>query len=275
MSTSPSGDPSSAILPASRRAEVAAVVAKSGELSVAALATRFGVSQDTIRRDLDELHESGAVIRTYGGAMSPERMPKVEPGFDIRTRLNSQEKDSIGALAAGLVHERTSLFMNSGTTALAVARNFRPGLGLRIITNSLLLPSTVNPEAISEIYVVGGLVRLHAQGTTGPVTSGLGVENGEQFDPHSDLAIIGVSGVSSDRGFLTTNVQEAKLAREMIDRSETVIVVADASKFGQTAFAHIAGLESADILVTDAAPPADLQKALTSAGVRVVRPDDQ
>ncbi len=151
-------------LPAGRKADLAAYVSEVGEVTVTALAARFGVSPDTIRRDLDQLDTDGLLIRTHGGAISTTALPRPDTGIDVRLRLQIEAKDTIGALAAQLVQDGSSVMMNGGTTVLAVARS--------------------------------GSVQLVTQTTTGPIrfhsTSG-----GSEHPLRCDLAVIGVGGCRS------------------------------------------------------------------------------
>ena len=120
--------------------------------------------------------------------------------------------------------------------------------------------------------MVGGTVRLSAQATTGPLSSAFGLDRASDLDVRCDLAFIGVGAVSTDEGYSTGNVSEAGLMREMMRRSDKVIVLADASKLGRSVFARIGTLDVADVLVTDEAPSADRAAALAAAGVEVVHP---
>lgn len=274
MSASGSDAAASRRLPAGRKAELAAYVAEVGEVTVARLAEHFEVSADTIRRDLDQLDADGVLIRTHGGAVSPVALPRPEFGLDVRLRLHADAKETIGRLAAGLVHDGDALMLNAGTTTLAVARNLRERHDLTIATNSLRLPAEVSPTMIRDLYVFGGSVRLTAQGTVGPLQIPVSASGG---DPgiRADLALVAVGAVDGASGYSTSNLAEAAMMAEMMARATRVAVLADASKFGRRLFAQIAELDQADYLVTDAAPPEPLAIALERAGVRVLHPGQE
>ncbi|MEZ0447418.1 DeoR/GlpR family DNA-binding transcription regulator [Cellulomonas sp. ICMP 17802] len=259
-------------LPAGRKADLAAYVAEQGQVTVAHLAERFDVSPDTIRRDLDALDADGVLIRTHGGAISPQAVPRPDTGLDVRLRLQTTAKDQIGALAAGLVRDGAALMINAGTTTLAVARHLSEHRDLTVATNSLRMPTEINPLAFRDLYVFGGVVRLSAQGTIGTVA--FPTESGADRDIRCDLALIGVGAVSVDAGYSTSNLGEAVMMSEMMDRSARVAVLADSTKFGRRLFARIADLGRADYLVTDAPPPPDLAAALDAAGVEVLVPPE-
>ena len=259
-------------LPARRKAELATYVSSVGEVSVATLAGLFNVSTDTIRRDLDELDALGRVIRTHGGAVSVDMVPKTTTGVDVRKRLHAEEKSRVGRIAATLVRPDASIIINGGTTALALVEHLEPGLGLRIVTNNLQLPAVIAPGVADEIFVVGGPVRPCAQTTTGDLTTALGQKADASLLFQCDIAFIGVGAMSSRQGLSTGNIAEATLMRQMIDHSDQVVILADSSKLGRGIFARIGPIELADVLVTDKAPDADLQESLDSHGIRVLHP---
>lgn len=233
-------------LPARRKAELATYVSSVGEVSVATLAGLFNVSTDTIRRDLDELDALGRVIRTHGGAVSVDMVPKTTTGVDVRKRLHAEEKNRVGRIAATLVHPDASIIINGGTTALALVEHLEPGLGLRIVTNNLQLPAVIAPGVADEIFVVGGPVRPCAQTTTGDLTTALGQKADASLLFQCDIAFIGVGAASSRQGLSTGNIAEAALMRQMIDHSDQVVILADSSKLGRGIFARIGPIELAD-----------------------------
>lgn len=259
-------------LPAGRKADLAAYVAEVGQVTVAQLADRFDVSADTIRRDLDQLDADGVLIRTHGGAVSLSAVPRPDTGLDVRVRLQAGAKEAIGAVAAGLVEDGSSLVMNAGTTTLALVRHLRDHRELTIATNNLRIPAEIAPQVYRDLYVFGGGVRASAQATVGPLSFRM-APSGAELDIRSDLALVAVGAVHPESGYSTSNLAEAAMMGEMMDRAARVAVLADSSKLGRRLFAQVAALGRADYLVTDAAPPPDLAAALDAAGVQVLTPD--
>lgn len=257
-------------LPAGRKADFAAYIADAGQVTVSELSERFGVSIDTVRRDLDQLHAEGVVIRTHGGAVAASDGSRPDQGLGVRLRLHAAEKEQIGALAAGLVTNGSVVIINSGTTALALARHLRHHRDLTVATNNLQLPAEISPKAIRDMYVFGGSVRNITQATTGPVSFQV-TRGGGEVDVVCDLALVGVGAVS-DHGYSTSNLADAAMMTEMMHRAQRVAVLADSSKFGRCLFAKIADLGAADYLVTDRMPEPALAEALEAAGVEVVCP---
>ncbi|MFV0253301.1 MAG: DeoR/GlpR family DNA-binding transcription regulator [Beutenbergiaceae bacterium] len=257
-------------LPAGRQSALAGYVAQVGEVTVAELSDRFGVSPDTIRRDLDRLHAEGIVVRTHGGAMGSGGHARPDTVFDDRRRIQAEAKVAIGRAAATLVADQSAVVIGSGTTALAVARSLDQHRDLVVVTNNLLLPGALPAEAVRDVYLLGGAVRISGQATVGPVSfgSGTAVERSIQCD----LAIIGVGGAAPGVGFSTSHVGEAQMMAEMMHISRRVAVLLDSSKFNQALFTQVVPLDEVDYLVTDQAPPRDLAAALDDAGVQVVLP---
>lgn len=258
-------------LPAGRKAQLAAYVAEAGEVTVVALAERFGVSIDTIRRDLDQLSADGVLVRTYGGAVSQATMSRVDRTVDARLTMEESEKEKIAVLAASLVENGSVIMINGGTTTLAVARNLRNHRDLTVATNNLLVPTALPPTAVRDVYLFGGAVRTLTLTTIGPVS--FRAAGGSELDISCDLALIGVGAVSAVAGYTTSHLAEAAMMREMMSRAARVAILADSSKFGRRLFAQVSDLKGADYLVTDSTPPPDLLDALAENEVELVTPE--
>jgi DeoR/GlpR family transcriptional regulator of sugar metabolism len=255
-------------LPAGRKAELVAYVSHAEQVTVAELAEHFQVSPDTVRRDLHELDRDGLLVRTHGGAVSIDASAAIEKKLDVRLQLNVEAKDRIGALAATLVTDDAVLMINAGTTTLMVVRHLSGRRGLTIATNNLRIPTEISTNAVRDFYLFGGSVRLTGQATVGPVSFPL--PGGRQMQLRCDLAIVSVGAVSANGGYSTSNLPEAVMMEEMMQRASTVAVLADSSKFGEPLFAQIAELDRADYLITETAPPTELADALAAAGVEVL-----
>lgn len=263
--------PASRPLPAGRKAELAAYVAAAGQVIVPELVKHFDVSADTIRRDLDRLDEAGLLIRTHGGAMSLSAAPRVDTTMDVRLRLKAEAKEKIGALAATLVENNSVLMINAGSTALATIRHLSSHKRVTVATNNLRIPAQVPEGAIRSLYVFGGEVHLTAQATLGPIAfpSAPGADG---LEIQCDLAIIVVGGVSIASGYSTSNLHEAAMMSEMINRATRVAIVADATKIGRRLFAQVAELGRADYFVTDEMPSNDLVHELRRQKVTLMIP---
>ncbi len=257
-------------LPAGRKADLASYVEQTGQVTVGDLAEHFGVSIDTIRRDLDQLDREGVLVRTHGGAVSSASGPLKDRALDVRMRVQTEEKERIARLAAGLVEDGSVIMLNAGTTTLAVARALRNHHDLTIATNNLRIPGELSPSAFRDLYVFGGAVRSITQATTGPVTFTM-TPGGPEVDIRCDLALIAV-GAIDEAGYSTSNLGDAAMMSEMMQRAERTAILADSTKLGRRFFAQIALLERADYLITDAPPPPRMAAALAQADVQVLTP---
>lgn len=267
----PVNDDKATRLPAGRKADLAAHVAEVGEVTVSALASRFRVSSDTIRRDLDQLDADGLLVRTHGGAVSLAVMPRLVTDVDVRQHFQITAKESIGVLAANLVNDGSSLMMNGGTTMLSVARHLGYRRELTIATNNLRIPVEISADCVRNLYLFGGPVRLITQTTTGPIQFHSSAGGSEHL-VRCDLALIAVGAVSLEDGYSTTNLEDAAMMRDMMERSSRVAVLADSSKIGLRLFAQVAELGRPDYFITDVTPPPDLVAALAESDVTLITP---
>jgi DeoR family transcriptional regulator, fructose operon transcriptional repressor len=256
-------------LPALRKDEVAAHVSEVGEVTITELATHFGVSVDTVRRDLDELAAVGRLKRTRGGAVRNDPLSSMEISVTQRLSVHDTAKSRIGELAATLVEDGQTILLNGGTTPLAVLPHLAGRRNLTIVTNNLWASGRVPWECARDVYLIGGTVRPSAQVTLGPVEFA-GANGSHSHRIHADIALISVGGVAADLGYSTSNLQEARMLCEMMSSSRQVAVLADRSKFGKRTFAQIAALDAADIVVTDGPVDPELAEALATAGVAVM-----
>lgn len=250
-------------LPGRRRALLTEFIEEHGQATVTELADAFSVSADTVRRDLDWLAKRGAVSRTYGGAVTVTGLATTDTSFSDRSSVHRGEKHHIASAAAERIADGETVILNGGTTTLAVARALGVRRNLTIVTNNIRLPAVLPPAAVRDVYLIGGSCRLASHVTIGPVTFP-GTEG-----ISADVAVIGVGGVAARAGFTTTNLQEAQMMAEMIASAQRTIVVADSSKFGRSAFAHIVRLDAVDMLITNRKPDAELLEALSKAHVEI------
>ncbi|WP_440297297.1 DeoR/GlpR family DNA-binding transcription regulator [Humibacter sp.] len=259
-------------LPAGRKADLAAYVSEHGEVTVAKLASHFGVSTDTIRRDLDRLDSEGLLIRTHGGAVSLSAGTKPDTELEVRLHVQTSAKEAIGRSAAALVEDGSVVMLNGGTTTLALVRHLRKHRNLTVATNNLRIPAEISPNVLRDLYLFGGPVRTVSQTTTGPIALRLGSSDRE-IEVRSDIAFIGVGAVSATGGYSTSNLGDADMMAAMIARSSQVAILADSSKFGRDLFAQVAAIGAADYFITNAQPPADLASEFEAGGVEVIVAD--
>lgn len=252
-----------------RQEHIARLVDEHGRVRVRDLAGRFGVSTVTIRKDLDTLETEGRLVRTHGGALGPDRREQ-EPAFDLRERLQQDEKGRIGAAAAGLVSDGESIVMDASTTALAVARRLRARAGwsqLTVITNGLRLASELAGSPGVTVLMLGGRVRWEAFSVVGQLGDGL-------FDRiNVQTAFVGAAGFTLESGLSDATDEEAQIKRAMVAAARRVIAVVDHTKWERTAFATFCRTSDIDRVVTDAGAPEEMVRALGERGIAITLVD--
>ena len=236
-------------------------VRQAGSVSVEALAERFGVTLQTVRRDVRLLAEAGLVARFHGGVRIPGSTTE-NIAYRQRQRLNEDAKQRIARAVAQAVPNGCSLIINIGTTTEAIARELMQHRGLRVITNNLNVAATLSDHPDCELIVAGGVVRARDRGIVGEAT----VDFIAQFKV--DIALIGISGIEADGTLRDFDYREVKVARAILEHAREVWLAADHSKFNRPAMVELARLDHLDRLYTDAAPPEPFPRLLAEAGVQ-------
>jgi DeoR family glycerol-3-phosphate regulon repressor len=234
---------------------------ETGTARVEDLARALGVTGETVRRALKRLEAAGRVARVHGGAHLKDWGP--EPTFAQRMQVNPGPKRRIAEAVARMLPDGASVFLDVGSTTAYVAQALRVRRDLLVVTNSLPVAQALTGLNGNRVFLAGGELRAHDGGAFGAEA----LDFLRQF--RVGHAVLSVAAVHPDGGFLLQDLREAEFSRAMIARAETVIVAADASKFGHTAPIAVAPLSAFHHLVTDTAPGDSLAAALSTAGVRV------
>lgn len=248
-------------LVADRHRRILELARQTGSVSVEALAARFGVTPQTIRKDLNDLAARTMLSRVHGGAVVTSGVGNLDHA--TRAAVAAEAKAAIGAAAAGLVPDGASLFVNIGTTTEAVARALTSHAELLVITNNLNVVDILAGRERIEVIAAGGRVRASDRAIVGA----LAMDFIRGF--RVDYAVIGASAIDRDGTLLDFDVEEVRVSQTIIAHARKVILVADASKVGRAAAIRIAGLERIDYLVTDRIDPA-LARACRDAEVTVI-----
>ena len=245
----------------SRQQNLLAWVQRDGFVTVEDVATRFDVTPQTIRRDINALAELNLLRRYHGGASLPTSAENVS--YTARQRMFSDEKTRIAALAASHIPDHASLFINLGTTTEEVAHALSERRGLKVITNNLNVAGVMCGYTDCEVIVTGGVVRPWDRGVVGEMT----IDFIRQFKV--DFAIIGISSIETDGTLRDFDTREVRVAEAIIEHARTVFLVADHSKFGRPALVRMGHLSQIDALFTDKAPPDAMTDTLTQAGLKI------
>lgn len=229
------------------------------------LAGRFDVTPQTIRKDLNDLCERQLLQRIHGGAIYPSGVTNF--AYDARRTLASDSKQLIGATAAKLIPDNSSLVLNIGTTTEQVALALRRHHGLMVITNNINVAAILRDAPSTEIVIAGGVVRHSDGGIMGEAT----VEFIKQF--RVDFAVIGASAIDREGSILDYDFREVAVSQAIISHARKIILVADSLKFERTAPVKIADFSMIDVFVTDLDPPAEIIELCKLQNVELILAD--
>ncbi len=244
-----------------RQEQMIALVRQEGFVTVEALAAHFGVTTQTIRRDLVTLADNSLLRRYHGGVSMPSSVENL--AYSARQGLQQQEKQRIASLLARHIPDGASLFINIGTTNEDVARALMSHNGLRVITNNLNVAIMLSDNPSFEVIVAGGVVQGRDHGITGQPT----IELIRQFKV--DFGVIGISGIDLDGTLLDFDFHEVRVAQAIIEHSRQVYLAADHTKLGRNALVRLGSISRVQAWFTDRPPPAELGAVLAEAGTQV------
>nr|WP_083474769.1 DeoR/GlpR family DNA-binding transcription regulator [Pseudonocardia sp. AL041005-10] len=236
------------LLAEQRREVIVEQVRTRGAVRVSELADHLGVSEMTVRRDLDVLARRRLVDKVHGGATAVGEHTTTEPGFAAKSVCELEEKDAIAAAAAELVTPGAAIGLSAGTTTWRLARLLAAVPRLTVVTNSV---------AVADAFHTGG---ADGRGTTVILTGGVRTPSEALVGPVAITALrslnletvfLGVHGMSAAAGFSTPNLTERDTNRALIESGSRLVVVADHTKWGTVGISTIAELSEADVLVTD------------------------
>ncbi|MEQ8354038.1 MAG: DeoR/GlpR family DNA-binding transcription regulator [Kiloniellaceae bacterium] len=246
--------------PRLRQERIAEAVRRQGKVSVEQLAARFKTSNETIRRDLAVLADSGKVLKFHGGAKLPQA--REEGPFRERMTMNAVAKRIIAEKAARLIAPGETVLIDTGSTTLMCAEEIGKIDGLTVITNSARIAAVLAERGNhTSVFLLGGRFDGDNQETLGPTAIG------EIQSFHADHALITIGALDGAAGATDFNFDEAQVAKAMLGAADNLIVVADSSKFQRRAAFTVCPLERIGALVSDRAPPGPLRAALTEAKV--------
>lgn len=243
-----------------RRTQLLELVRQRGFASLDELATELAVSESTVRRDLDQLEDSGAAKRTHGGVFYTGPSPKLAH-FDQRQSTHWEKKKQIAQAAAELIQDGDTVLLDGGSTTYELAQ-LLVGRPLQVVTNSLPVANLFISSAATDLVVIGGYVHQRTGVSLGPYARRmLGELNVRR-------AVISIAGIS-DRGLFNSNLLLVETEQAMMDAAEEVIVVADSTKFGHQSLARLCNLDAIDILVVDNEITEDWRSKIIAAGVQL------
>jgi len=246
-----------------RREQIITLVEQVGRISVADLSERFGLSQATIRTDLDALAASGLLVRTHGGAVALDRSD-LELSFDVRRRLHSEQKDRIGAAAAAMIEDGEAIIVDASTTALALATQIKGCSELTVLTNGIRIALALLDTPDITVLMPGGFLRRDSVSLVGA--------EGHDFVGQFNFqkGFFGAKGLTVKEGLTDVNSAEVAIKRDLVAHAKQIIAIVDSSKWGQVGFVSFASIDQMDCVITDEGAPPDMVAALREAGVNVI-----
>ncbi len=228
-----------------RRQLIAEELRRKGRVSVSRLASVYDVTPETVRRDLVELEQRGALRRIHGGALAHERI-QVEPAVSERAGLMAAEKDRIAAAALQfLPGAEGTVLIDAGTTTGALVERLPADLRLTVVTNALPLAMRLTPLPLVTVVLIGGRVRHRTLASVDDFAVRM------LKDLRVDVAFMATNGVT-ERGCSTPDGPEAAVKRAMVEAADRPVLLADHTKFGQEHFVRFAEVEDFDAVITDA-----------------------
>lgn len=234
-----------------------------GVKTISELGAELGVSEATVRRDLEQLETKGVLRRVHGGAELVSSFRVQEPVYEEKASLNASEKSRIAELAANYIEDSDTIFLDGGSTVLELAKNLPRKKDLTVVTNSLMAAFELM-EKECRLVLVGGEFRKLSRTLVGPLTGKI-LEN-----LRINKAFLGTLGFDPEEGLSTTSINEAYTKELVMRQSEHVIVLADSSKIGCSSFVRNGALEDIDILVTDGKIPPGALNILKDHNIEVV-----
>ncbi|MBQ1088805.1 DeoR/GlpR family DNA-binding transcription regulator [Streptomyces sp. B93] len=252
------------LLAEQRRALILDEVRRRGGVRVNELTRKLGVSDMTVRRDLDALARQGVLEKVHGGAVPVAEASTHEPGFEAKSGLELTAKEDIARAAAELVAPGAAIALSGGTTTYALAHRLVDVPDLTVVTNSVRVADvfhaaqrTSGPRQGAATVVLTGGVRTPSDSLVGPVA------DQAIATLHFDVLLLGVHGISVEAGLSTPNLAEAETNRRLVHSARRVVVVADHTKWGTVGLSSFATLEQVDTWVTDAGLPDDARSEIS------------
>ncbi len=243
-----------------RRRLLLELIAGRGFATLDELVRLLGVSESTVRRDLDALDATGAIKRTHGGAVTSAEV-RAMPALEDRVAAAAAEKRAIGRITAALIEDGDTVLLDGGTTTVEVARALL-GRPVQVVTNSIPIANLMSSSKQADVVLIGGYVSPRTGVAMGP----LAVEMMRGIRVRK--SILGAGGIVAE-GIYNSNVLLVETERQMMACGQEVIIVADASKFGRLSLSKLCDLDAIDAIVVDPGLPDEFRPRLEKAGVTV------
>jgi DeoR/GlpR family transcriptional regulator of sugar metabolism len=249
--------------PEERATDILEKLREQGRVSVSELSQELGVSQVTVRADLQALADRKLIVRTYGGAI-PASRGLADLSLARREQLHAVEKARIGQAGADLVSDGDAIFLDISSTALAISHHLRSRRQLTVITNSLAVAQDLMDATGVTVVMAGGIVDRETASLGGT----MGLDCLRAFNIQKGF--FGLHGISIGEGLTAVSTGLAEARQVMIQMCRQVIAVLDASKWGKVGLVSFASLQDVDCIITDSDAPTDLVERVRALGIQVI-----
>jgi len=247
-----------------RHDQIQNLIKDNGRVTVSELSSLFGVSEATVRRDLEELDKLGRIRRTHGGAVQAEKASKELPMLQ-RIGEQSIQKSRIGKAAVELIQNGETIFLGSGTTVIEVARHLPQNISLTVITNSLAVVNELANHPGIELIVIGGMLRQSELSMVGHVAE----QAVREF--RADRVFLGMYAVDIDCGFTNDYPPEIMTDRAILKIAPEVVILVDHTKFNRVSSMLVDQVDAAQVIITDLDTPQTIIDQLEELGIRVIQ----
>ncbi len=245
-----------------RRQAILDLVQRADRVSVAELSGRFGVSEVTIRADLQALAERNLVVRTHGGAV-PATVGLSQLALAMRRQQQVAKKSRIGSAGAALVANGDAVYLDSSSTSLAIAQHLKARRHVTILTNSLAVAQEMLDAPGVDVVMSGGTLQKET-------ASLVGIKGLAWLKEYNiQTGFFGAHGISDPEGLTDVSAEQAAVKRPLVAMCRRVVAVLDSTKWNQIGLASFAALDEIDAVITDADAPADLVQRARDAGIEI------
>jgi DeoR family transcriptional regulator of aga operon len=246
-----------------RRQHILSLIENEGRVLVGELSHDLGISQITIRKDLEHLQSKGLLQRTHGGALRTQSSALFDPSLKEKQQHHSEEKQRIALAAAGMVEEGQCVILDSGTTTSAIAHELKRFADLTVITNAVNIATDLTSSNL-EVILIGGSLRKNSFSLVGPLAEDTLKEM------HADILFLGVDGFDAELGLTTPNLLESRVNRAMVKASRRVVAVCDSTKFGRRSLSRIVPPSAIHCVITDSDLSTETADSLRAQNIEVV-----
>ncbi|MHB9861778.1 DeoR/GlpR family DNA-binding transcription regulator [Streptomyces sp. YIM S03343] len=248
-----------------RQQRIVQLAQELGRVEVPSLAEDFGVTQETVRRDLTALERAGLLRRVHGGALPAGGLRLVEPGLAERDSTAAADKERIAKAALALLPDEGSVLLDAGTTISRLAALLPLDSALTVVTNALPVAARLAEYPNLNLHLVGGRLRHRTQAAVDAWALR------DLADLEADTAVIATNGFAAHSGLSTPDLAEAAVKRAMVASARRVVLLADSSKYGARYFARFATLDQVDVVVTDTGLTDEQAEEIAAVGPEVIR----